>query len=166
MNPPARSPWWRGSRGEWFVAAQVFLMALVAFGPRRLARVSDGWPAPLGVAASIAGGLLFLLGSLLLIAGALKLGSKLTPLPYPADGAVLRETGPYRWVRHPMYGGGVLMAFGWGLWVHGELTLIYAALLLLLADRKANREERWLREKFAGYAAYQQRVRKLIPFIY
>lgn len=58
------------------------------------------------------------------------------------------------------------MAFGWGLWVHGWLTLGYALLLFVFFDLKSSREERWLREKFPGYDAYRRRVRKLIPFIY
>jgi protein-S-isoprenylcysteine O-methyltransferase Ste14 len=65
-----------------------------------------------------------------------------------------------------MYGGGILMAVGWGLWVHGWLTLAYAVLLIVFVDIKARREERWLRERFPEYAAYARRVRKLVPFVY
>src|SRR5215813_11104531 len=32
--------------------------------------------------------------------------------------------------------------------------------------RQARREERWLEEKFPGYAAHKSRVKKLIPFVY
>jgi hypothetical protein len=35
-----------------------------------------------------------------------------TPVPYPKDRALLIETGPYRVVPHPIYGGGILAAFG------------------------------------------------------
>ncbi|RPI93163.1 MAG: isoprenylcysteine carboxylmethyltransferase family protein, partial [Chloroflexi bacterium] len=45
-------------------------------------------------------------------------------------------------------------------------TLIYAGLLFVFFDIKTRREERWLARKFPEYAGYQQRVRKLIPFIY
>ena len=31
-----RRQWWRGARGEWYVAAQFALLALVAFGPRTM----------------------------------------------------------------------------------------------------------------------------------
>ena len=33
-------------------------------------------------------------------------------------------------------------------------------------DRKARREERWLRSRFPKYAAYERRVRRFIPGIY
>ena len=33
-DKPSHAPWWKGERGEWYVVAQVFLFALVVFGPR------------------------------------------------------------------------------------------------------------------------------------
>jgi protein-S-isoprenylcysteine O-methyltransferase Ste14 len=99
-------------------------------------------------------------------AGGLRLGSKLTPLPRPADGSVLVETGVFGVVRHPMYGGGIVAAFGWALFRRGWLTLGYAALLAVFADLKARREEAWLTARFPQYADYRRRVRRLIPFVY
>jgi len=173
-----RPHWWQGLRGEWYVAAQFVLFALVAFGPRRLPGTAAGtagadgtvgsasWPAPYGQIASVVGAVLFIVGALLVLAGAARLGMDLSPLPYPRERATLRETGAFRLVRHPMYGGAILVALGWGLWVHGWLTLVYAAALFILFDLKARREERWLNEKFSGYADYQKRVKKLLPFVY
>jgi len=45
----------------------------------------------------------------------------------------------------------------------GPLTLGYAAILTALFDLKASREERSLVERCPEYAAYKERVRKLIP---
>ncbi|MEW6182517.1 MAG: isoprenylcysteine carboxylmethyltransferase family protein [Bacillota bacterium] len=160
-----RIPWWKGLRGEWLVVAQVPLFALAVFGPRTWL----GWPSwtfPYTLLGSIAGGVLIPAGVLLVITGILSLGANITPLPYPRDRATLVETGPYRLVRHPMYSGGVLMAFGWAFWVHGWLTIGYAAILFVFFDAKSRIEERWLKERFSEYAAYQKRVRKLVPFIY
>jgi protein-S-isoprenylcysteine O-methyltransferase Ste14 len=157
--------WWKGSRGEWYVVVQVVLMLLVFLGPRTL----PGWrlrPYPLAPLRVIAGGILMALGGLLLAAALVRLGPGLTPLPYPKDGAALVRTGPYGLVRHPMYGGGLMIAFGWALFVRGPLTLGYALLLLLLLEVKSRREERWLAERFPDYAEYQRRVPKLIPFVY
>jgi protein-S-isoprenylcysteine O-methyltransferase Ste14 len=50
--------------------------------------------------------------------------------------------------------------------VSGWLTLLYVAALFALLDIKSRHEERWLAQKFPEYAAYQRRVRKLIPFLY
>ena len=111
-------------------------------------------------------GLLALAGVLLLLSGLLRLGPNLTPLPYPTAGATLIQSGPYRFVRHPMYAGGIAIAYGWSLFVCGWLTLVYATILFAFLDVKATREERWLTSRFPDYPAYQRRVRKLIPFIH
>ena len=157
--------WWRGRRGEWYVATQFVLFALVAAGPATW-RGWPPWPFPGGRLASGAGGVMMAVGLALAIWGARLHGAGLQALPYPREGGAVLDTGPYRIVRHPIYSGAVCIAFGWALWRQGWLTLAYAALLLLLFDAKARREERWLVEKFPSYAAYQRRVRKLVPFLY
>ncbi len=158
-------PWWKGARGEWYVVAQAILGVLVILGPR----AGAGWIAwvhPYDQISSIAGGVLCLLGGFLFVAGIRALGSNLTAVPFPKAKATLVETGPYRFVRHPMYSGAAIAALGWALLVQGWLTLGYAIILFLFFDIKSRREEQWLKEKFSGYAAYQNRVRRLIPFIY
>jgi protein-S-isoprenylcysteine O-methyltransferase Ste14 len=80
--------------------------------------------------------------------------------------AQLAQTGPYAIVRHPIYSGALLAVFGWAAFVRGPLTLLEALAVLVLLDIKSRREERWLAERFAGYAEYQKRVRKLVPFLY
>ena len=159
------APWWRGKRGEWLAVLQIPLIVLLVLGPRTL----HGWPPwrfPDTPIVSVAAGFSLITGLTLLVWGILSLGSSLTPLPHPKEGAPLRETGPYRLVRHPMYGGVILLAFGWALWVHGWLTLGYVALAIVLLEVKVRREERWLAETYPGYDAYRTRVRKFIPFVY
>ena len=55
---------------------------------------------------------------------------------------------------------------GASLWLHAWLTLAFAAALLVLFDLKVRREERWLCERYPGYAEYQTRVKKLVPWIW
>jgi protein-S-isoprenylcysteine O-methyltransferase Ste14 len=124
------------------------------------------WPAAVAPIATFAGVLLIVAGAALAVAGIRALGRNLAAVPRPKPGATLVERGPYRWVRHPMYAGACLAALGWGLAVHSWLTLAYAALLLLFFAWKARREERWLQEEVPGYSGYQERVRRLIPFVY
>lgn len=160
-----RQPWWKGSKGEWFVVAQLALMGLVFFGPRTVGGQPD-WPFPFVRASHAAGTTLIVLGGVLFLAGLLHLGRRLTPLPYPKAGTSLVQTGPFAVVRHPIYSGGLVLAFGWALFVQGWLTLVAAVALFGLLDAKSRREERWLVERFPDYSAYQHRVRRLIPFIY
>ncbi len=158
-------PWWRGARGEWYVAVQAVLTALVFLGPRTVPFL-PAWPAAEAPGWRVAGAALMLVGGGILAACAVRHGRRLTPLPHPQAQARLIASGPYAVVRHPMYAAGILAALGWALLVRGWLTLGYAVLLFLFADRKASREERWLAGKFPDYAEYRRRVRKLIPFLY
>jgi len=160
-----RSGWWTGKRGEWYVVVQVLLMALVFFGPRTMPSFSP-WPKPSAALWSLAGGTLLVAGGAFLLAAVFRLRRHLTPLPYPTGGATLIQTGPYALVRHPMYAGGLVLALGWALAVRGWLTLLYIAVFLVFVCVKSRREERWLLERFPGYADYQRRVRRLIPFVY
>jgi len=84
----------------------------------------------------------------------------------PDRKGTLIETDPYRLVRHPMYCGGILIAFGWAFLVHGWLTNGYAVIMMAFFDFKSRREEEWLKNKLTGYSEYQKRVHKLISFIY
>ncbi len=160
MKP--KNPWWKGKHGEWYVVAQMGLIFILFFGPL----FWWGWPFPASTLASVVGIFSLVSGSLLLISGILRMGANVTPLPYPKPESTLIETGPYRVVRHPMYSGVILIAFGWSLCIHSWLAIGTALVILVFVDFKTRREEVWLREKFPGYAAYQHRVRKLVPLIY
>jgi protein-S-isoprenylcysteine O-methyltransferase Ste14 len=161
----AVTPWWRGTRGEWYVVVQMVLVALIVFGPRTWGGWPS-WPFPGGRWVLVAGLALLLGGGGLIVGGVARLRTALTPLPYPAANAVLQEKGVYRLVRHPMYCGVILAAFGWALVSRGWLTLGYVLAGCVFLDMKVRREEKWLLERFPGYAAYQRRVRKLVPFVY
>jgi protein-S-isoprenylcysteine O-methyltransferase Ste14 len=161
----ARSPWWQGTRGEWYVVVQVALFVLVLLGPRTWHGL-PAWPAALALSATVLGLALMVGGGGLMLAAFFNLGRNLTPLPYPKEDGQLVDRGAYGLVRHPIYCGGLALAFGWALAIHGPLTFGYAVLLLVFLDMKSRREECWLCAKFPGYPSYQKRVRKLIPYIY
>ena len=151
--------WARG--GAW-VLVQFPLTALALF----VARLGPTIPhAVLGPARWIGLGL-FVTGGLLFLAGAVKLGSGLTPFPRPLAGAHLVQSGPYGLARHPIYGGGVIALVGWALLNGGWIGLVAAAGMAIFFNAKAGVEERWMLKRFPEYAAYRRRVRKLIPFVY
>ncbi len=156
--------WWRNSRGEYYVAAQMVLVCLVLVGPWFGSGVGE---APWSWITAAAGILIGGAGLVLCVAGVLGLGRKnLTPFPRPKHDATLVEEGVYAVVRHPIYGGLSLAALGWALAWRSPVTLCLSLLLFLFFDIKSRREEQWLRQRFPRYAAYQYRVRKLIPLIY
>ncbi len=161
----SQKSWLKGPRGEWYLVVQAVLFLLLVFGPRTC-RCLPSWESPYTWIGALAGGALFLAGTLLAVTGAVNLGKNLTPLPAPKTNATLIVTGTYRFVRHPIYSGITHMAFGWGLWLNSWLTIGYALVLFAFFDIKSRREERLLEAKFPQYADYRKKVRKLIPFVY
>ena len=58
-------------------------------------------------------------------------------------------------------------ALGYGLVMHALVTAIIGALaLLVFFTLKSMREEAWLERRYAGYAAYRARTRRMIPYLY
>lgn len=116
--------------------------------------------------------LLHLLGVALVVAGlvlagwaAASLGRALVPWPRPVGHHII-DTGPFGWVRHPIYTGGLLCCLGLALAVSWWLLVPTAALAVTWA-LKCRVEERMLLERFADYDAYCQRVRwRLCPGLY
>ncbi len=151
-----------GPRGEgWFLVQCVLLLAIAAaalvgpdwFGPWRVGGIA------LGAAAMAAGGWLA-------VRGVFDLGGSLTVFPRPRPDAALVRHGAYRRVRHPIYGGLILGAAGWGLAVASWPALAGAIAMALFFDLKSRREEVWLVERFADYPAYRERTTRLLPWIY
>jgi protein-S-isoprenylcysteine O-methyltransferase Ste14 len=152
-----------GRRGGGWVAAQGVLIAAIllsAFAGRE-------WPDRLAPVAYAAGALLLALGVGLLGAGSVALGTALTPFPAPRRSGELRTAGVYGRVRHPMYGGGILVALGWSALFATLLGLASTVALALFAELKARREELWLEEKHPAYRDYRRRVPwRFIPFVW
>jgi protein-S-isoprenylcysteine O-methyltransferase Ste14 len=78
----------------------------------------------------------------------------------------LQISGPYRWVRHPLYLGWLLMVFG-AAHMTGD-RLAFAALTTFYLVVAIPWEEQSLRRSFGDdYARYARTVRwRMIPFIY
>jgi len=136
-----------------FVAGQTALLAIILALPRRRSLEPR------------LGGVLVAAGGLLALAGIAALGRSLTPLPEPRGGGELVEHGPYRLVRHPIYGGGLLAATGWSL-RRSPAALAPTALLAALWTAKARREEELLVARFPGYADYRRRTpHRFVPWL-
>ena len=94
------------------------------------------------------------------------LGSSHSAWVAPTDDGGLVTTGPYAWVRHPIYAGWIGLSFGWGLATGSWLVVVLAAALAIFYDARARAEERLLEARFDGYRAYRAHVNRLIPGVY
>lgn len=110
---------------------------------------------------------LFVLGQGMAVAAALKMRQYISAHPAPAPGAKLLADGIYGLVRHPMYGGVLLMAAAFAVY---DLNLAAAVLTTMLGAvfyGKSSYEEGLLAATFLGYADYMQRVpRRFIPWVF
>lgn len=150
-----------GQRGEGWVVLQLLLfVAIIGAG-----FLGPLWSGSARVVGAIAGLPLIPVGVGLVIAGILGLRRQLTAYPRPVPGGRLIQDGVFGLVRHPMYGGGVIVALGWGLAMASPIALAGALVLGVFFDLKSRREEAWLGEQFPGYAAYRRRTRRLIPWL-
>ncbi len=114
--------------------------------------------AVLGVVIAVAGLTVFGLGI-----GTL--GRSLTPLPKPRADAELRRRGIYSLVRHPIYGGVLLLAAGWSL-AAAPLGLVPTTLLAVIFDLKSRREEDWLTSRYPEYESYRSATRhRYLPWL-
>jgi len=86
-------------------------------------------------------------------------------LPEPAEDARLTVTGPYQFVRHPMYSAIILASMGATL-SHGTLKhFIVLLLLIIVLLIKLNREESFLLSRYEDYEDYRKGSKALIPYI-
>ncbi len=96
-----------------------------------------------------------------------KMGKKqLSVLPQPLRHSVLRNDGPYRFIRHPMYTAVLLFCLGSVLQHPNAGRLICWLLLQTVLVIKINYEETLLLRTFPTYAAYARRTARLFPGIW
>jgi protein-S-isoprenylcysteine O-methyltransferase Ste14 len=105
-------------------------------------------------------------GQVLFIGGLAGLRHSLTPFPRPLEHARLQVGGAYRLVRHPIYGGLILITLGWSL-ISSPPALAVTIALWLVLEGKSRLEESMLVQRFPEYDAYRHRVRwRFVPGVH
>lgn len=144
-------------RGSGLVAAQLALLGLLAgLGTPGLLR--GAWPPDaLGLAAAgVALGLWAL--------SANRPGNfNIRPVPHPRGQLV--ESGPYRWIRHPMYTSLMLAGLAVARGTGGPWSWLALLALVGVLLAKARLEEALMRQRHPGYAAYAARTGRFLPFV-
>ena len=86
--------------------------------------------------------------------------------PAPRPGATLVRSGPYRFIRHPMYSAVLLCGLAAALMIGNWPGWLLAAALVAVLDMKARLEERWLALAHPEYAAYRSQSKRFVPLLW
>eukprot|EP00198_Chlamydomonas_reinhardtii_P006283 XP_001695619.1 predicted protein [Chlamydomonas reinhardtii] len=144
-----------GRRGEGWLLATLAALTMLVFPPLTLKGLVD-FLATLALTS----------GAIFIITALFTLGRNLSPLLQPRKKHSLVVSGIYSYVRHPMYGGLMLVAAGFTILTRNETRLAILALLWYIMERVVVTEERALSERYPEYAEYKAKVKKFLPFIY
>ncbi|MBW7887087.1 MAG: isoprenylcysteine carboxylmethyltransferase family protein [Bacteroidetes bacterium] len=87
-------------------------------------------------------------------------------MPEPKFDAVFIQTGPYKFIRHPMYLSVLLFTLGYVIEKTNPITIVCWFLLFITLHVKISYEENLLKQKFPLYMEYSRQSKRLIPFIY
>ncbi|MEJ2706405.1 MAG: isoprenylcysteine carboxylmethyltransferase family protein [Anaerolineales bacterium] len=95
------------------------------------------------------------------------LGKSFHSLVVAKENQALVETGPYRWIRHPIYSSYFMSYVGGGLlssnWV---LTVVPVTMYAILVTIRMEKEEKVMEELFGQkYFEYKRRTGRLLPRI-
>lgn len=112
------------------------------------------------------GGIVSLFGGLVLLFALLQLNTNLSPFPSPKRSAFLVKTGMYKYVRHPIYSGIILLFIGYAVYKASVYKMIIALLLLGLFYLKSKYEESKLKLHYKEYSQYCNETARFFPKIF
>lgn len=101
----------------------------------------------------------------ILLISLLQLNRNLSPFPTPKKGSELITTGLYKYIRHPIYTGIILIAFGFAIYTVSIFRFIIAVALLILFYFKSTYEEDLLAERYADYLGFKENRGRFFPKI-
>lgn len=110
---------------------------------------------------------LFLIGHTFMLWGPLCLGKQFSFFVTVQKEHKLTTDGPYRFMRHPRYNGGICWILGSALIFLSILGLILAIVYSIIMLLRISKEERLLHQEFGKeWEEYCGKTKKIIPFVY
>ena len=113
------------------------------------------------------GVVLFGLGSALVFWSGIALGRLYSGDVTLQENHHLVTSGPYRYIRHPRYTGGILLGFGLSLTFNSWIGLVASVAFIGIILLRIRDEEALMREEFGReWEVYCEHTWRLMPFIY
>jgi protein-S-isoprenylcysteine O-methyltransferase Ste14 len=121
---------------------------------------------PSGIGYTVVGLFITVAGLLFAIWARVHLGKNWSGMPTIRKDHTIIRTGPYRFVRHPIYAGILIGLTGTAIGI-GYLIVFFCVILIFgLFVIKFRMEETFLLEEFGEeYARYKREVKALIPYV-
>jgi protein-S-isoprenylcysteine O-methyltransferase Ste14 len=104
-------------------------------------------------------------GGIIITLALLQLNKNLSPFPTPKDSASLLQNGLYKYMRHPIYTGIILLFSGYSVYQNSVYKLLISVFLVILFYLKSNYEEQRLEQKFPNYQRYKDKTGRFFPWI-
>ncbi|MFC4634965.1 methyltransferase family protein [Dokdonia ponticola] len=105
------------------------------------------------------------IGFIIILISLLQLNKYLSPFPSPKPGSSLIQNGLYKYIRHPMYTGILMLLLGYSIYVSSGYKLLVTFLLFVLFTFKSRYEEERLAGSFKGYSGYKKKTGRFFPKI-
>lgn len=161
-----RTRWRESAASQLLHRVPLFIAALLLWTQRDLPSFLTGRFLPPSLTVEIAGIAAIVAGLAFAVSARLYLGTNWSAAVTLKEDHSLVQSGPYKYVRHPIYAG-ILLAFCGTAVVIGQWRGVLAVGLALLAFAYKSRvEESRMRETFPDYDQYSRNTASLIPFIY
>ncbi|MFA6494902.1 MAG: isoprenylcysteine carboxylmethyltransferase family protein [Candidatus Paceibacterota bacterium] len=161
-----KSIWWSGWIYAVRLAIALVVILIAIFHFSSISRVFVARFNTMGSTATEIGAVLCALGIVFAIWARFHLGKNWSSHPTLKENHELVTSGPYRFVRHPIYTGMLLAMVGTGLTV-GYIWLIPLVIGVMVFVRRISVEEQMMTEQFPDtYPEYKKRTKALIPFVW
>jgi len=107
--------------------------------------------------------IVFAAGCVIAVVAGVSLGRSLTATPVPSASGELRSDGLYRWSRHPIYAGVILIVVAIAVRSGSFAVVAVAVVTIGFFGVKARWEERRLAARYPAYPAYAARTARFMP---
>ena len=157
--------WREPLRAQWLHNALVWLGVIILVVPLASPAILAAPFLPPSTIGSVSGLAVTALGLALAIAARTYLAGNWSAAVEIKEGHALIRSGPYRYVRHPIYSGLLLALLGTAVALDRWRAVVAFALIFVALLLKSRHEESRLRRALPDYATYARETAALIPFL-